>query len=251
MWLIWWPRLYLAQISLGIGIAFWVLACMTALRERALPRAAYASTLLLALFISYSVAQRVPAQQGTAQQGTAQQGTAQQTTAPWSSCDTWNPEVRLPLIDGRVSALFCYRHGLIRANSGQGSNIDHDRLLTNYREAIEYLPRALQVGLLAPFPVDWFKAGTSPGSQIKRMVSGLEMATVYVLWIGIIWAFKQRRVRLTSIALLIFGVAGVLFYAYSSPNVGTIYRMRFPFTVMLICLGSAGWAYRLRSCVRD
>lgn len=237
LWLVWWPRPYLAQIALGICVVLWLLACAAAVHERVFARVKQATVLLLVLFASYGAAQRVETLRVEAQR------------VETPSCDTWKPEVRLPLIDRPMAALFCYRHRFIQAYSGQGANIDHDRLLTNYRKVIEYLPRALQIGLFAPFPTDWFDTGTSPGSRVKRMLAGLEMAVVYVLLIGIVWILKQRRVCWFAIALLVFGVAGALFYAYSSPNVGTIYRMRFPFLVLLVCIGTAGWAHRVRSAV--
>ncbi|MCX8145982.1 MAG: hypothetical protein N3C59_06575, partial [Azovibrio sp.] len=176
-------------------------------------------------------------------------GIAERLTAPAApaapACPTWQPEVVIPGIGGAAASVFCYRHSFIRHHTGAAANIDHERLLTNYREALSYLPRALQIGMLAPFPTDWVGQATSPGGRVKRLVSGVEMLGVYVLLIGWIWVLRSDGNVWGVAALSVIGIGGILFYAYSSPNVGALYRYRFPFLMLLILIAALGWSNKL------
>lgn len=140
-----------------------------------------------------------------------------------------------------MASLFCYRHGFIQYFAGQSGNIDHDRWLTNYAEAAAYLPRAMQIGLLAPFPSQWMEEASSPGGKVKRWLSGLEMLCVYAVLSGVIVALRHRQAT-GLIALGLLGVVGILFYVYTSPNVGAIYRYRLPFMMLVWIVGLAGWS---------
>ena len=46
---------------------------------------------------------------------------------------------------------------------GSASNIDTDVRLESWREVIRYLPRAAEIGLLAPFPNMWLASGAQVG----------------------------------------------------------------------------------------
>jgi hypothetical protein len=125
-----------------------------------------------------------------------------------------------------------------------GSVLDAHVQIHSFQELALYVPRALQIGLLAPFPDMWFERGMTPGARLMRLVSGLEMSIAYVLLLG--WIFLIPRIRGDRTAALVFvavtclAMIGVM--SLAMPNVGTLYRMRYPLFMLVVGLGAAGWA---------
>jgi hypothetical protein len=92
---------------------------------------------------------------------------------------------------------------------------------------IRYTPRALWVGLAAPFPSDWLSEGHQPGARIMRFVSGAEMAFAYAAYLGVLFAVARRWTSTPAVwATLGAATVVVLIYTVAIPNVGTLYRMR-------------------------
>jgi hypothetical protein len=127
--------------------------------------------------------------------------------------------------------------------AGAGSNIDVDVRFASVHDVVAYLPRALQIGLLAPFPDTWFGVGSGPGSRVMRLVAAGEMTLAYALLAGIplLLAFGPRD-RTPVLIVLAFALAMVLVYALAVPNVGTVYRMRYAGWQLALGLGALGWA---------
>ncbi len=151
-----------------------------------------------------------------------------------------------------ISGTTCYRHGFIEAYAGQGSSIDHDRPLTNYRELLAYLPRAAFLALASPVPrLCAFVGGcetTSPGGDVKRAVVAIEMLLFYVVALGGVMWLKSGNDQRRSVVwgILAFAIAVSMSYVLASPNEGALYRARFPELVLLWVLGVGGWASYLR-----
>lgn len=124
-----------------------------------------------------------------------------------------------------------------------GSQIDNDVCLARPSDVISFLPRALEIGLLAPFPNMWFSKGVSAGARAMRLLSGGEMLMAYILLPGIVLLLKQspswRRLNLFLIIVVILPV--ILLLATTIPNIGTLYRMRYGYLQMLTGLGVMGW----------
>ena len=66
----------------------------------------------------------------------------------------------------------------MRSGFRQGalSAVDPILQFEGFVDAIAYLPRALQVSFLSPFPINWIEEGLETG-RIGRLLSGLEMLT--------------------------------------------------------------------------
>ena len=168
-------------------------------------------------------------------------------------CDTWHPELYIPIIHEKVGKLICYRHAFIMYYTGYGANIDYDRMLTNYREIIEYLPRATFLAIASPIPRPCALFGncntTSPGGDVKRLIAFFEMSFFYVVLIGcVFWLFlREVRQKLLVLSLFIFALSVAIFYVLTSPNEGALYRYRFPEIALWWALGVGGWTYGLQS----
>lgn len=224
--LCWWVRPYQVQLILGVSVLLWLWALAAAGWRRQWGAGGTATVVIVSMFMAFAAAEKIAAPGAPA--------------AP--VCDTWKPEVDLPVIGRPVAALFCYRHGFIRHLADANANIDHDHLLTNYAETLAYLPRALQVGIFAPFPGHWLEDALSPGGRVKRLLSGVEMLFVYGMLVGLFGLRLLRGHEQAIGALVVLAVAGILFYVYTSPNYGALYRYRLPFLLLLMIVASAGWS---------
>lgn len=119
---------------------------------------------------------------------------------------------------------------------GAGSEIDGDRLPHNMVEVVGYLPRALFVGLFAPFPDSWGERMSAP-----RLVGAVETAIWYLFAMGFAITLVQAFNR-PMVAGLAFCATLLVMLAYMHPNVGTLYRQRFGVWQFCLLCGSVGWA---------
>ena len=131
------------------------------------------------------------------------------------------------------------RHKFIIQYPMAGSNIDTDIELTALREVVSYLPRALEIGLFAPFPNMWFKVGAQVGWQ-GRLLSGIETLWMYVmtaLALVSIWVNWRHLSVWLVLAIILLGCTAL---GYVVVNIGTLYRMRYAFWILLMILGANG-----------
>jgi hypothetical protein len=120
-----------------------------------------------------------------------------------------------------------------------GSNIDPDAQFNGFGDVIRYLPRALAIGLFAPFPNMWFAAGERIGLS-GRLLSGMEMLTLYFIELLALVGLWQSRRRLPAWLLFLIFVVGVTTLGMVVVNVAALYRMRYIFLMLLILLGAHG-----------
>jgi hypothetical protein len=104
-------------------------------------------------------------------------------------------------------------------------------------DVVKYVPRALEIGYLAPFPSMWFGAGDHVG-LMGRLLSGLEMAMTYMIEVlAGIFMWRRRR-HLDAWLLLLATTTGVLALAMIVVNIGTLYRMRYPFWILMVAMAA-------------
>jgi hypothetical protein len=120
-----------------------------------------------------------------------------------------------------------------------GSTIDTDRQFRDKADMVRYLPRAAVIGFLAPFPDMWFATGTKVASS-GRLLSGFEMLLTYVIELLAMIGVWSRRHHLTAWLLCLTFTAGAVALGLVVRNIGTLYRLRYPFWVPLVILGSGG-----------
>jgi hypothetical protein len=120
-----------------------------------------------------------------------------------------------------------------------GSGIDDDVALHSARDVIANLPRAAAIGLWAPFPNTWLQRGRMVG-RVGRITAGAEMAVIYVLELLSVAALILPPRRLPALLLVGFAALGVTALATVVTNVGTLYRFRYPFWILLIVTGISG-----------
>lgn len=123
------------------------------------------------------------------------------------------------------------------------SNLDPHVGFYRATDLLRYLPRATQIALWAPFPTHWLAAGSLPATTLMRRVAGLEMLGVYLAMLPLPLALWRWRRRVELWVVLVPCLSLLELYALTIPNLGALYRFRYPFLMVLVALGVAGaWA---------
>ena len=122
-----------------------------------------------------------------------------------------------------------------------GSKIDTDVKLRSGAEIIRHLPRALMVGFFAPFPNMWWQTGTQVGAN-GRLISGFETLLTYMLeCLALIGLWRGRR-NFSGWFLLGFVTLGLVALGLVVDNAGALYRLRYPFWILMVILAAGGLA---------
>lgn len=124
------------------------------------------------------------------------------------------------------------------------SRIDTDRIYT-IADLPGYFPRAVVVGFFLPTAWQWIHV--KPGlSQLAMLIAGIEILMVNGGLAGLL--VKLCRVdRATRANLMMLGIFAVLLVTanvYAVPNLGTLYRLRYPPVMLIAVLGWAFWIER-------
>ncbi len=157
-------------------------------------------------------------------------------------CTLW-PRATVPLqqqVETLLHRVNRLRYKFIHRPSGVGSNIDPEMRFGSLGELIGYAPRALSIGLFAPFPGDWVKNRSSASRQLARSISGAEMAMFYVLELLALIALWHDRRHLPAWLLFSFAIVGMAALGMTVLNVGALYRMRYVFGIAVVVLGARG-----------
>ena len=146
------------------------------------------------------------------------------------------------MADSFANGLVTRRMKYIRMNGDDSenfSNIDTDVKLTNLKDIFYYIPRAVQIGLTAPFPNKWFTAGSSKTTSLFKLINILEMIIYYVSYIGIISILLKRKEMFVFASLMGYASVNLIAFTTAIPNIGTLHRIRYGFTMLIVCLGCA------------
>jgi hypothetical protein len=121
------------------------------------------------------------------------------------------------------------------------SNIDRDTNFCKNADLISYVPRALQIAFFAPFPSQWLSTEKRNSSAIEIYISAVEMFYCYVAYLGLLyWLVSYKRWNMALMIPISFAVGVSLLLGLTVANVGTLYRMRFPFAMIFVSMGMAG-----------
>ncbi|MDD4945433.1 MAG: lipid II flippase MurJ, partial [Gallionella sp.] len=160
--------------------------------------------------------------------------------AAWQGDGTWqwrdNP--LLPdSLERHIEVAARTRAGLIASGIAVNaqSMIDQDVTPQSTAEVITYLPRALQVAMLAPFPTSWFTQITP-----TRMVAVGETMINYLCFPGILLLLFYNRRPEVLLSVLFAGFFLVV-NGFTLANVGTLYRVRYAYEFIMVLLGVLGW----------
>lgn len=129
--------------------------------------------------------------------------------------------------------------------SDAGSDIDSGVYLDSLADVIRQAPRAAVVGFFAPFPSMWSGTGKQVGAG-GRLLSGFETLLTYVIECLALFGLWRGRKHLVAWFLFLIATLGTLALGLVVTNIGALYRLRYPFWVLLVVLGAGGADYLVR-----
>jgi 4-amino-4-deoxy-L-arabinose transferase-like glycosyltransferase len=130
------------------------------------------------------------------------------------------------------------RRGGFRFYTAQESNIGGDVQFTSVTDIVRFIPRAVVVGFLAPFPRMWFEAGSYGAAG--RLISGAETFVMYLLYVAVGFCLWRERRRLTMWLVILTATAGLIGLGLVVVNAGALYRIRYVFWIMMIIIAARG-----------
>lgn len=139
-------------------------------------------------------------------------------------------------IDSIFYTLATVRNGFIDSYPNAGSNIDNNRFCSAL-DLLSYTPRAIETAFLAPFPNMWFSSGTTINSGFIRKISGIEMLGIYPCLLFVLLSFKKWRHNPTWWIVMFFCGSMMTIYAFITVNIGSLYRVRYGFIMIIVALG--------------
>ena len=120
-----------------------------------------------------------------------------------------------------------------------GSQIDVDVSYHSAGDIIRQVPRAIMVGFFAPFPNMWLRAGKQVGYS-GRVMAGIEMLATYMIEFLALFGLWNARKNLSAWFLVIVIGLGATALGLVVNNIGAMYRLRYPFWVLMVILGAGG-----------
>jgi 4-amino-4-deoxy-L-arabinose transferase-like glycosyltransferase len=131
----------------------------------------------------------------------------------------------------------------------KGSQIDTGLTITGWWDIVRQVPRALEIGFLAPFPYMWFQTGHLVGLT-GRLLSGIETSVTYVLECLALFGLWRARRRPSAWLLAVFILLGAVSLGLAVNNIGALYRLRYPFWIMIVILGAGGFDHFRRTVLK-
>jgi hypothetical protein len=120
-----------------------------------------------------------------------------------------------------------------------GSRIDAGVSFKSAGDILRQVPRAIVVGFFAPFPGMWLRAGKQVGYS-GRVIAGIEMLMTYMIEFLALFGLWSARKNLSAWFLVIVIGLGATALGLVVNNMGAMYRLRYPFWVLIVILGSGG-----------
>lgn len=162
------------------------------------------------------------------------------TYVTWQSNNKWKWDNSVLIPDGiehYVELAASTRAGLIEYGLQEKakSTIDQEVKPQNILEVALYLPRALQIGLLAPFPSTWLD-----NFSLIHIAAAIEMLIYYLCISGILLLMFYSR-KLPVFISIYFACFFLTVYGFTVANLGTLYRLRYAYEFIILLLGVLGW----------
>lgn len=150
----------------------------------------------------------------------------------------WSYTPYLPtLVDNELKKLYMQRIYFYSIQHSANSTFDIDIELNSFRKLVGYAPRAIQVGLLSPFPSSWFAKNPSQLSNLMHIIAGLEMLFIYICLIGFVYSIFIWKNKLEFWLFICFSFYFTLIPTYAIPNIGSLIRYRYGAIMLLVAIG--------------
>ena len=164
----------------------------------------------------------------------------------------WVASPYLPTrIDNEFKKLYLQRSYFYQVQSNANSTIDYGYDLNSTEKIILYIPRAVQIAFLSPFPSSWLADHPTKLSKLTHLVTGIEMIFIYLSFIGVfISAYLWRR-KIEFWMVITFSFYFALIPTYTFPNIGALIRYRYGAIMLLAALGISIFLYKYAKKKKD
>lgn len=244
-------RDYLLDVYLIVSLLLGVYLIVRTARFKDLRAAGLAATVILIMLLTnYSIAENLPTftrmlKRQTVSNIVMENGAVPVASGPQTAqtaCDIraigWSRTPGLPLwVDDKICSLATIRARSIRAWEQGSTPIDVEVDLSSSLKMAAYASRALQIALLSPFPNQWFVDGAKAPSDFMKRIAVVEINFIYVCYGFLLAGFWKWRKNELFHMLLIFSLLFLFIYAVVTPNVGNLYRFRYPYMMPIASLG--------------
>ena len=116
------------------------------------------------------------------------------------------------------------------------STVDMNIQFSSTIDILKYIPRAVQIAFFSPFPKHWFEAGSSKSATVMRKIAMLEMLFIYITFLFIPLAFYYWKNKPELWVSIIYCSSMMTLFTIAIPNVGSLYRYRYPYLMILITI---------------
>jgi hypothetical protein len=150
-----------------------------------------------------------------------------------------SPTGQPPRTDGiftRMLKQVGQRRAGFRLYDARESDIAGDVRLNTASDVIEFLPRAIVIGFLAPFPRMWIERGSY--GLAGRLLSGAETLVMYFLYLAAGVCVWRNRRRSEMWLLFLVAALGTIALGLVVVNAGALYRLRYVFWIMFIIMAA-------------
>lgn len=130
------------------------------------------------------------------------------------------------------------RRSGFRLYTAQQSNISGDIQFDSGWDILRFVPRAVVIGFLAPFPRMWFQSGSYGAAG--RLLGGAETFVMYFLYVAVGVCLWRERRRAAMWLIFLTATAGLIALGLVVVNAGALYRIRYVFWIMLIVIAAQG-----------
>ncbi len=130
------------------------------------------------------------------------------------------------------------RRAGFRFYNARESDIRGDVQFSSASDIVRFIPNAVVVGFMAPFPRQWIEVGSYGAAG--RLLSGAETLVMYLLYVAVgICLWRERR-HVAMWLIFLTATAGLVGLGLVVVNAGALYRLRYVFWIMLIIIAAQG-----------
>ena len=126
-----------------------------------------------------------------------------------------------------------------RFGGSQASTIDGAVFFNDTEDILHYLPRATLIGLFAPFPHTWLAPAATTG-RVARFLSGAETFLFYLVALAAGVCLYVDRRNFSTWFLFLVALVNMVALGLIVTNLGTLFRLRYVFWMLIIILGARG-----------
>jgi hypothetical protein len=128
------------------------------------------------------------------------------------------------------------RRAGFRFYHSRASDIDPEVQFANTGAIVRFVPRALVIGIFAPFPNMWVEEGSF--GRAPRIISGLETLAMYFVYlVAALCVWRERRNQKMWLLFLV-ALIGMLALGLVVVNAGALFRLRYAFWILMIVIAA-------------